>query len=86
MPAAADELWLVPIEGTPRKLAIDLRQWVEGGHVQLHPDGRHLAFVANAGQPGAEIGRSRTSCQLPAPAAKPRRRSDSTQSLPLTEA
>ena len=25
------------------------------GHVQLHPDGRHLAFVANAGQPGAEI-------------------------------
>ena len=55
MPAAADELWFVPLEGTPRKLAIDLRQWVEGGHVQLHPDGRHLAFVANAGQPGAEI-------------------------------
>lgn len=50
-----DALWHVPLEGTPRKLDVDLSNWTGDGEFQLHPDGRHLAFSANAGEPGAEI-------------------------------
>jgi Tol biopolymer transport system component len=49
------DLWLAPLEGSPRRLHIDMRRWVEGGHFQVHPDGRHMVFVASAGEPGAEI-------------------------------
>ena len=46
-PDFSAELWLVPLSGVPRKLDVDTRKWWEGGHAQLHPDGRHLSFVAN---------------------------------------
>jgi hypothetical protein len=49
------EMWLAPLTGSPRKLDIDMSRWVEGGHAQIHPDGRQIAFVATAGQPGAEV-------------------------------
>jgi hypothetical protein len=45
----------VPLEGTPRKLDVDLSKWTGDGDFQLHSNGRHLAFSANAGEPGAEI-------------------------------
>jgi Tol biopolymer transport system component len=47
------ELWHLPLTGPARKLDIDGRQWVEG--VQVHPDGKQIAFAAQAGEPGAEI-------------------------------
>jgi Tol biopolymer transport system component len=50
-----DALCHVTLEGTPRKLDVDLSKWTGDGDFQLHPDGRHLAFSANAGEPGAEI-------------------------------
>lgn len=49
------ELWRVPLSGAPRRLPIDTRQWIEGGHPRVSPDGRYLAFVAAAGDPGAEV-------------------------------
>ena len=50
-----DALWHVPLEGTPRRLDVDLSNWTGDGDFQLHSDGRHLAFSANAGEPGAQI-------------------------------
>ena len=50
-----DALWHVPLEGTPRRFEIDLSQWAHDGHFHVQPGGRHLAFLANAGDPGAEI-------------------------------
>lgn len=50
-----DALWHVPLEGTPRKLDFDLSKWTGDDHFHVSPDGGHLAFVANAGEPGAEI-------------------------------
>jgi Tol biopolymer transport system component len=52
---ATDALWHVPLEGTPRRLDVDLSKWTGDGDFQLHADGRHLAFSANAGEPGAQI-------------------------------
>ena len=50
-----DGLWHVPLEGTPRKLDVDLSKWTGDGDFHVHPDGGYLAFSANAGEPGAEI-------------------------------
>ena len=44
-----NELWYVPVNGaTPRKLDVRLNRVVTGGQgrIQLHPDGRQLAFVS----------------------------------------
>jgi Tol biopolymer transport system component len=51
--AEGGELWRVGVTGEPRKLAIDVRLWGEG--FSIHPDGRHIAFVAQAGAPGDEV-------------------------------
>jgi hypothetical protein len=48
------ELWMAMVAGRSRKLDIDVRQWDEG-LFRLHPDGRQIAFVARAGEPGAEV-------------------------------
>ena len=52
---SARELWVVPMEGQPRRLNVDMSSWEEGGHLRLSPDGRHVAFVSAAGNPGAEV-------------------------------
>jgi Tol biopolymer transport system component len=64
--AEGGELWRVGLTGAPQKLAIDVRQWREG--FSIHPDGRHIAFVAQAGAPGAEVWALENF--LPAPSAK----------------
>jgi len=51
--APSFELWQLPLTGVPRKLAVDARQWGEG--FQINPDGRSIAFVAQAGESGAEV-------------------------------
>jgi hypothetical protein len=48
-------LWLAPVAGAPRKLDIDVTRWHDGGTFAVHPDGRHLAFTAFAGNAGGEI-------------------------------
>jgi Tol biopolymer transport system component len=53
--APPPELWLVSLEGQSRRLNIDMSSWEESGHFRLSPDGRHAAFVAAAGNPGAEV-------------------------------
>ena len=53
--SAPPEMWMVPMEGQPRRLNVDMSSWEEGGHFRLSPDGRHAAFVAAAGNPGAEV-------------------------------
>jgi Tol biopolymer transport system component len=50
-----EALWYLPLVGTPRKLNVDLSKWSDDGEFHFSPDGKHLAFVANAGEPGAEI-------------------------------
>lgn len=45
--------WVIPISGVPRKLDIDMTQWIEGFSVS--PDRRHIAFTAQAGDPGYAI-------------------------------
>jgi Tol biopolymer transport system component len=42
-----NELWLVPLGGTPRKLDVDVREWSFGavGQMSVHPDGRQVAFL-----------------------------------------
>ena len=58
-PAKSDsspaELWMIPLEGQSRRLNIDTSNWEEGGHFRVSPDSRHAAFVAAAGNPGAEV-------------------------------
>jgi len=53
--SALRELWVVPMEGQPRRLNVDMSSWEEGGHLRLSPDGRYVAFVSAAGNPGAEV-------------------------------
>jgi Tol biopolymer transport system component len=53
--SAPAEMWMVPMEGQSRRLNIDMSSWEEGGHFRLSPDGRYAAFVAAAGNPGAEV-------------------------------
>ncbi len=60
------ELWLVPVTGgQSRKLDIDVDNWVG---FRLDPDGRRIAFVAEAGKLGSEIWALENF--LPAPSAK----------------
>ena len=54
-PREKDSLWHVPLDGTPRRLEVDMSKWTDDGHFHVQPEGKHLAFVANAGEPGAEI-------------------------------
>jgi serine/threonine-protein kinase len=54
-PNVAQELWLAPVTGSPRRLNIDTRTWDGDGFVQLHPDGRRLSYVSFSGTPGGEI-------------------------------
>ena len=49
------ELWLAPLTGEPRPLNVDTRHWDTEGYFELHPDGRQVAFVGTAGEPGAEV-------------------------------
>jgi Tol biopolymer transport system component len=44
------EPWFVPLNGSPRRLLAGNRHTAEG--VQLSPDGKTIAFAANAGDPG----------------------------------
>ena len=62
------ELWIVPLNGSPRRVNLDMHRSEDGGLAQIAPDGRHLAFVATAGEPGAEIWALENF--LPAPARK----------------
>jgi Tol biopolymer transport system component len=56
VPGGTDELWLAPLEGKPRRLNLDIRNWSgEPGDFDLSPDGRRIAFVASAGAHGAEV-------------------------------
>jgi len=56
VPGGADELWLAPLDGEPRRLTVDMRNWSgEPGDFDLSPDGRRIAFVASAGAHGAEV-------------------------------
>jgi Tol biopolymer transport system component len=56
VPGGADELWLAPLDGEPRRLNVDMRNWSgEPGDFDLSPDGRRIAFVATAGAQGAEV-------------------------------
>lgn len=51
-----NKLWEVPIDGRqPRELDIDVSDWLTGEGFRLSPDGRHIAFVGNAGGTGSEI-------------------------------
>ena len=45
------ELWLVPEDGgQPRKLDIDVDKWeIPGLGFRVHPDGRHVVYMASAG-------------------------------------
>ena len=54
-PRGKDALWHVPLTGTPRRLEIDMSKWTHDGHFHVQPSGKHLAFMANAGEPGSEI-------------------------------
>jgi Tol biopolymer transport system component len=58
VPGGADELWLAPLDGEPRRLNVDVRNWNGGPgdfDFDLSPDGRRIAFVASAGAQGAEV-------------------------------
>jgi dipeptidyl aminopeptidase/acylaminoacyl peptidase len=56
VPGGTDELWLAPLDGEPRRLNVDIRNWSgDGGDFDLSPDGRRIAFVSLAGAHGAEV-------------------------------
>lgn len=46
------ELWLFPLEGQPRKLDVDIKDW-QDDDIRLSPDGRQIAF--RAGDRGEEV-------------------------------
>jgi Tol biopolymer transport system component len=46
------ELWLLPLEGQPRKLEIDISEWHDEG-IRLSPDGKQIAFLS--GDRGEEV-------------------------------
>jgi Tol biopolymer transport system component len=48
-----EELWRVNLNGQSTKLAIDGHRWGEG--FSIDSEGRHIAFVAQAGAPGDEV-------------------------------
>lgn len=50
------ELWLLPLsDDKPRKLDIDVENWLLEDGFRLDPAGKQIAFVAAAGKPGLEI-------------------------------
>lgn len=50
------ELWLVPVtEERPRKLDVDVDNWLLMDGFRLDRAGKQIAFVAAAGNPGLEI-------------------------------
>jgi dipeptidyl aminopeptidase/acylaminoacyl peptidase len=50
------ELWLVPVtEEKPRKLDVDVNNWLVQDGFRLDRAGKQIAFVAAAGKPGLEI-------------------------------
>lgn len=50
------ELWLVPVgEDKPRKLDIDVDNWLLRDGLRVDRSGKQVAFVAAAGQQGLEI-------------------------------
>ncbi|MDQ3348863.1 MAG: hypothetical protein M3545_12950, partial [Acidobacteriota bacterium] len=52
----SNELWLVPVGGdTPRKLELNIDNWLVGDGFRFDRAGKQVAFVAAAGQPGLEI-------------------------------
>jgi serine/threonine-protein kinase len=55
VPNVVDELWLAPVDGSPRHLNIDTSRWDGDGSVQMDPTGRYLSYVASAGDVGAEV-------------------------------
>ncbi len=46
------ELWLFPLEGRPRKLDVDIKDWQDDG-IRLSPDGKQIAF--RTGDRGEEV-------------------------------
>ena len=50
----ASEIWMVPMVGQPRTLAVDLGEAREV-FFQMHPDGRQVAYTATAGEKGGEV-------------------------------
>ncbi len=51
----ASEIWMVPMAGQPRTLAVDLGGAREEVFFQMHPDGRQVAYTATAGERGGEV-------------------------------
>jgi Tol biopolymer transport system component len=54
-PEGPADLWIVRLNGDAKRVDLDLRLSHDGGFVQLDPAGRRIAFVATAGEPGAEV-------------------------------
>jgi Tol biopolymer transport system component len=46
------ELWRLPLSGTPHKIEVDAKQWTS---FHISPDGTKIAFAARAGRPGFEV-------------------------------
>ncbi len=52
--AAANSLWLVPVNGgQPRKLEIDVSGWIVGQGIRLHPSGKQIAY--STGQDSRDV-------------------------------
>jgi Tol biopolymer transport system component len=69
--ADAHELWLVPVTGEkPRKLEIDVHNWMIQDGFRFDRAGKQVAFVASAGQPGLEIRAIENFLPPPAPAGR----------------
>jgi hypothetical protein len=50
------ELWLVPVaDEKPRKLDVDMNNWLLMDGFKVDRAGKQIAFVAAAGNPGLEI-------------------------------
>jgi hypothetical protein len=50
------ELWIVDVAGeNPRKLDINVENWMIQDGFRIDAAGKQVAFVASAGQPGLEI-------------------------------
>jgi Tol biopolymer transport system component len=53
---ANQALWMVPIDGgKPRRLDVDINNWLLGDGFRFDRAGKRVAFVAAAGKPGLEI-------------------------------
>ena len=53
---ADQALWLVPVDGIkPRRLDVNVNNWLIGDGFRFDRAGKRVAFAASAGQPGLEI-------------------------------